>query len=153
MPKKKRPKPTPIERIRFFYGIETLEIEVWDCFPDVRGSGSWKKEAAWVSLDLLISYYSDKLLNPLHPPNVCDLALKRLLGHRQTSKLVEELKPILRRNKLLFKKTALWLLARELQKTFATLRDTVISNEANLIHLPVNSPEAKIRQKMLKGAF
>lgn len=153
MPRKKLKKPTPLEIIRIFYGIEIIEIEVWDNIADAGGRGSWRKRSANIALNLLIDSYADKLINPLQTPTLSDRTLKRLLGHRQTSKLAEEIKPILRRHKLFFKKTAIWLLAQELQKTFIVLRNALKANEGNLRHLAINSPEERIRQKMLKGTF
>lgn len=153
MPRKKNPKPTPVERIRAFYGIETIDIEVWENLADIGTRGSWKKRKAGIALNLLIDSYTDKLINPLQTPTLCDRTLKRLLGHRQTSKLAEEIKPLLKRNKLFFGKTAIWLLAQELQKNFIALRNALKANEGDLPHLAIDSPEEKIKQKMLKGTF
>ena len=105
------------------------------------------------ALDILIEAYEDKLFNQYHSKGVSEIALKRLLGKRQTSKLVEDIKPILRKKGLIFQKTALWKLAEELQKTFIALRNGVITNQTTLLHVPVNSDVARIRDRMLKGTF
>lgn len=153
MPRKKFPKPEPLERIQTYYGIVPVDVEIWANTADEGGRGSWKKREASNALSILIETYSDRLFNELHPPKLSDSTLKRLLGHKQTSKLVEEIKPILRRHRISLGKTALWLLAEELQKTFVVIQNAIVSNQHNLEYLPSNSPEFKIRQKMLKGTF
>lgn len=153
MPRKKFPKPEPLERIQIYYGIVPIDLEIWANTADEGGRGSWKKRGASTALTILIETYTDRLFNELHPPKLSDSTLKRLLGNRQTSKLVEEIKPILRKRRISLGKTALWLLAEELQKTFIVLRNAIVSNQHNLECLPSNSPEFKIRQKMLKGTF
>ena len=153
MPRKKFPKVQPLERIRTYYGIIPIEATVWANLADEGGRGSWKKRQASAALDILIEAYTDKLLNPLHTRNVSDTALRRLLGKRQTSKLVMEIKSILRRHGLSFEKTALWLLAADLQKTFIVLQNAIVSNQNTLGHLPPNTPEFNIREKLLKGTF
>jgi hypothetical protein len=153
MPRKKFPKPEPLGRIQTYYGIVPVDVEIWANTADEGGRGSWKRRDASTALTILIETYTDRLLNELHPPKLSDLTLKRLLGNRQTSNLVEEIKPILRKHRLSFGKTALWLLAAELQKTFIVLRNAIESNQSNLGYLPSNSPEFKIRQKMSKGTF
>lgn len=153
MPRKKFPKPEPLGRIQTYYGIVPVDVEIWANTADEGGRGSWKRRQTSTALTILIETYTDRLLNEWHPPKLSDLSLKRLLGNRQTSKLVEEIKPILRKHRLSFGKTALWLLAAELQKTFIVLRNAIVSNQSNLGYLPSNSPEFKFRQKMLKGTF
>lgn len=153
MPRKKLPKPEPLERIHTYYGIVPLDIEIWANTADEGGRGSWKRRDVSTALSILIEVYTDRLLNELHPPKLSDSTLKRLLGNRQTSKLVEEIKPILRRHRISLGKTALWMLAKELHKTFVVIQNAIVSNQRNLEYLPSNSPEFKIRQKMLKGMF
>lgn len=153
MPRKKSPKPEPLERIQTYYGIVPVDVEIWANTADEGGRGSWKKRNASTALAILIEVYTDRLLNELHPPKLSDFTLKRLLGNRQTSKLVEEIKPILRKHRISLGKTTLWLLAEELQRTFIVLQNAIVSNQKNLKSLPSNSPEFKIRQKMLKGTF
>jgi hypothetical protein len=153
MPRKKLPKPEPMERIQTYYGIAPLDIEVWVNKADQGGRGSWKRRDTNTAFNILVETYTDRLLNELHPPTLSDSTLKRLLGNRQTSKLVEEIKPVLKKHRLSFGKTALWLLAAELQKTFIVLRNAIVTNQNSLGHLPTNSPEFKIRQKILKGTF
>jgi hypothetical protein len=67
--------------------------------------------------------------------------------------LVDDIKSVLRRKNISLGKTALWLLAKELQNTFVALRNATINNQENLGHLPIDSPEYIIRQKLLKGTF
>ena len=153
MPRKKLPTLEPLDRIHGYYGILPVEIEVWDNEADQGGRGSWKKRGKGTAINILTDAFSDRLLNPLNSPTVSDGALKRLLGRRQTSKLVQEIKPILRKHRLFFQKTALWLLAQELQKTFIVLQNAIVNNQHNLGHLPFNSPEFRIREKILKGTF
>jgi hypothetical protein len=158
MPRKKYPKPQPLER---YYiprgdGIASLiidELEIWNNLADTGERGSWRQRNASTALDILIGVYEVRLLNPYHPPTVSDIALKRLLGKRQTSKLVLEIKPILRKHKLSFQKTALWLLAQELQKTFVVIKNGIQNNSNNPTHISINSPEYQIQQKILKGTF
>ena len=153
MPRKKLPKPNPLETYFIENGIMSVAVEVWANKADAGGSGSWRMRKASAALDTLIKAYEDKLLNPYHSRGVSEVALKRLLGKRQTSKLVEEIRPILKKNGFEFQKTALWTLAEELQKTFIALRNGVVSNQSTLPHLTVNSEEARIRDRMLKGTF
>lgn len=153
MPRKKFPKPEPLERIQTYYGIVPVDVEIWANTADEGGRGSWKRRQTSTALTILIEVYSDRLLNEWHPPTLSDSTLKRLLGYRQTSMLVEEIKPILRKHRISLGKTALWLLAEELQKTFIAIQNAILSNSNNLGHLPSNSPEFKIRQKILKGTF
>ncbi len=153
MPRKKLPKPEPLERIQTYYGIVPVDVEIWANTADEGGRGSWKRRDASTALTILIEVYSDRVLNEWHPPKLSDSTLKRLLGYRQTSKLVEEIKPILRRHRISLGKTALWLLAEELQKRFIAIQNAILSYPNNLGYLPSNSPEFKIRQKILKGTF
>jgi hypothetical protein len=153
MPRKKLPKPKPLATYLTNYGIQFIEAEEWANKADAGGRGSWRMRDASTALDVLIDAYEDKLLNQYHSKSVSELALKRLLGKRQTSKLVEDIKPILRKEGLAFQKTALWLLAEDLQKTFIALRNGLITNQNILPHIPVNSDVARIRDRMLKGTF
>jgi len=153
MPRKKLPKPQPPERITIHEGIMAVDVEVWDNPADSRERGSWKKRKAGDALNILMQAYESKLLSPYNPPNVSDIALRRLLGNRQTSKLIEEIKPILKRNNIKLQKTALWLVAKDLQNTFIAIKNAIINNQNNLGHLPINSPEYQLRQKILKGTF
>jgi hypothetical protein len=153
MARKKYPKPQPIERMTIYQGIMPIVIEVWNNPADSGERGSWKQRKAGDALNILIEVYADKLLNPLNPPNVSDITLRRLLSKRQTLNLVDDIKSVLRRKNISFGKTALWLLAKELQNTFVALRNATINNQANLGHLPIDSPEYILRQKLLKGTF
>ena len=154
MPRKKNPKPKPLESFPLGKGLLSIyTVEIWDNFADSGERGSWKKRKACDALNILIQAYESKLLSPYNPPNVSDIALRRLLGNRQTSKLIEEIKPILKKNNLTLQKTALWLVARDLQNTFAALKNAIVNNQNNLGHLPLNSPEYLLRQKILKGTF
>jgi hypothetical protein len=154
MPRKKYPKPKPLESFPLGAGILSIyTVEIWDNFADSGERGSWKKRKACDALNVLIQAYESKLLSPYNPPNVSDIALRRLLGNRQTSKLIDEIKPILKKNNLTLQKTALWMVAKDLQNTFKALKNAIVNNQNNLGHLPVNSPEYLLRQKILKGTF
>jgi len=154
MARKKYPKPNPLESFTLGEGILSIyTVEVWDNFADSEERGSWKKRKACDALNILIQAYESKLLSIYNPPNVSDIALRRLLGSRQTSNLVEEIKPLLRRKNIVLQKTALWEVAKALQITFIALKNAVINNQNNLKHLPVNSPEYLLSQKLLKGTF
>jgi hypothetical protein len=154
MPRKKNPKPKPLESFPLGKGLLSIyTVEIWDNFADSGERGSWKKRKACDALNVLIQAYESKLLSPYNPPNVSDIALRRLLGNRQTSKLIEEIKPILKKNNLTLQKTALWLVAKDLQNTFEALKNAIVNNQNNLGHLPLNSPEYLLRQKILKGTF
>jgi hypothetical protein len=153
MPRKRYPKPQPIESMTIYEGIMPIFIEVWNNPADSGERGSWKKRKAGDALNILIEVYTDKLLNPLNPPNVSDITLRRLMSKRQTLNLVDDIKSIFRRKNISFGKTALWLIAKDLQKTFLALKNATIANQNNLGHLPQNSPEYQLRQKFLKGTF
>ena len=153
MPRKKYPKPQPIESMTIYEGIMPILVEIWNNPADSGGRGSWKQRKAGDALNLLIEVYAEKLLNPLNPPNFSDVTLRRLLSKRQTLNLVDDIKSVLRRKNISLGKTALWLLAKELQNTFVALRNATINNQENLGHLPIDSPEYIIRQKLLKGTF
>jgi hypothetical protein len=153
MPRQKFPKPKPLETYFIESGLMSVEFEVWANKADAGERGSWRMRKASAALDILIKAYEDRLLNPFHSRSVSEIALKRLLGKRQTSKLVEEIRPILKKNRFEFQKTALWSLAEELQTTFIAIRNGIASNQSTLPHLPVNSEEARIRDRMLKGTF
>ncbi len=154
MPRKKYPKPKPLESFPLGKGILSIyRVEIWDNFADSRERGSWKRRKTCDALNILIQAYDSKLLSPYNPPNVSDIALRRLLGNRQTSKLIEEIKPILKRNNIKLQKTALWLVAKDLQNTFIAIKNAIINNQNNLGHLPINSSEYQLRQKILKGTF
>jgi len=153
MPRKKYPKPEPLERLRIYYGIVPIDVEVWANLADQGGRGSWTKRKASTALDILIDAYTDKLLNPLQTPHLSNLTLRRLLGKRQVSYLVAENKKILKKHNLSFEKTAHGLLAVELQKTFIVLKNAVVNNPNSLGCLNINSPEYLLGQKLLKGTF
>ena len=153
MPRKKLPKPKPLESFLINNGLMSIEVEVWANKADAGGSGSWRMRQASAALDVLVKAYEDKLFNQYHSRSVSEIALKRLLGKRQTLKLVEDIRLILKKNGFEFQKTALWKLAEELQRTFIALRNGVVSNQSTLPHLPVNSEEARIRDRILKGTF
>ena len=153
MPRKKLPKPEPLEQFRIYYGIIPVDVEIWANSADEGGRGSWRKRDASTALDILIEAFTDKLLNPLNNQGFIDNTLKLLLGKRQTTKLISENKKILRKHKISLQKTAQWLLAAELQKTFITLKNAVVNNPNNLGHLPINSTNHQLRQKLLKGTF
>jgi len=153
MSRKKPPIPTPIYWSTINHGIELIDLSVWNNLADEGRRGSWKKRPASTALSLLIDAYMDKLLNPLNSTTVSNNALIKLLGKRQTSKLIVEIKPILRKHKLSFGKTAIWLLAADLQKTFAILQNALVANQNSLKRLPINSTELRLRKKLLKGTF
>lgn len=153
MPRKKPQKISPLSQFVTRNGKEWIDVAIWANLADEGGRGSWKKRLASDAFEILLKEYADRLFNTLHPPSVCDITLKRLFGHRQTSKLVNDIKKILRRHRITFAKTALWLLAERVQKSFHELRDAIVGTQDNPCDLPVNSREALIRQKILKGTF
>jgi len=154
VPRKKYPKPEPLESFPLGKGILGIyTVEIWDNFADSGERGSWQRKKACDALNILIKAYENTLLSPYNAPNVSDIALRRLLGDRQTSKLVVDIKPILKRKNITLQKTALWLVAKDLQSTFLALKNATINNQNNLKHLPVNSQEYLLRQKFLKGTF
>lgn len=154
MPRKKRPKPKPLESFPLVTDILSIyTVEVWDNFADSGERGSWKKRQACDALNILIRAYESKLLSPFNSPNVSNIALKQLLGKRQTSKLIEEIKPLLKKNKITLQKTALWLVTKDLQNTFIALKNATINNNKSSVSLQVNSQEYLLSQKFLKGTF
>jgi hypothetical protein len=154
MPRKKLPKPTPLASYYFprGEGIASLivdEVHVWNNTADAGTRGLWKRSEASTAFDILIENYLNKLSNPLQTKGVDKKALEMLLGYRQTSKLAIEIKPILKKHRIFFGKTALWELAHTLQKSFITAQNAVINDVENVNRLSVNSPEYQFRQKIL----